>query len=317
MRPLQIGTIFLAGLLTATGSFGQSANPVSGPIPSSNGELMWNRIGQAAIDPTTGNTLPYGYFTVMNGVPLPLFTNYPTESTAFFTFVYQPFGATALPQDLDQIPFLAKAATFDIYLNTKASKRSWSDPATFAQGIKVATYARTPFQGEQIVNIQYQHYSAALIYSQPFTVNGVTLNFANIAPGLTIYDYLGVVPGSGFNSTYSAAYSLSGYALVTHYTPSGHVTAALAGPANASVVTSEFRLDGSRSTSAAGTALKYEWSLAPGSPLAKIEHPESPTPVVRFGNTKGTYIFRLSVTDEDGNSSSDFTTVKFAGKETM
>ena len=91
------------------------------------------------------------------------------------------------------------------------------------------------------------------------------------------------------------------YATATHVGVTPPKTAAVAGPANASVITSAEGL------------LKYEWTLAPGSPVADILEGDTATPLVRFAGT-GNYTFRLRVLNSNGSSSADFTTVKFAGR---
>jgi hypothetical protein len=239
----------------------------------------------------------------------------PSEVSAFFTFRYSVFQAFPLPSNLDQGLFLTTPATFDIYVDTKPN-RNWNDPDTFSTGTKVATYARPGFQGEQLYVTQYQAWSGKLISSVPFTFNGQTVNFANFAPGITVGDYVGVIPGPGFSPNFPLVYSLSSYALATHLSRAGvSTTSAVAGPSHASAVTAEFRLDGSRSTSAGGTKLQYQWTIAPGSPVATILQGDTATPLVRFGTTRGVYTFKLTVTDADGNSSADFTTVNYSGNE--
>ncbi len=306
---LRKGICVSAILMTVAGCFGQTA-----PAPTSDAEIAWFWLGRAGFNPTNGNVLPYGYFTIINGVPGPMFTAAtPSEATAIFSFRYSMFQAFPLPSNLDQNLFLTTPATFDIYLDTKPN-RNWNDPNTFSTGTKVATYSRPGFQGEQLYVTQYQAYSAKLVSSQPFTFNGQTIDFKNFAPGITVGDYLGVIPSQGFSPNFPLVYSISSYALATHLTRSGvSATSAVAGPTHATAVTTEFRLDGSRSTSADGTRLKYQWTIAPGSPVADILGADTATPTVRFGTTRGMYTFKLTVTDADGNSSADFTAVNFAG----
>ena len=300
-------------LMTSAGCFGQ-ATPPTAPFPSSNAEIAWFWLGRVGLNPITGNSMPYGYITIFNGVPGLLFGGAPSEATAFLSFKYSVFQAFPLPADLDQNPYLTTPATIDIYYDPKPN-RNWNDPNSFATGTKVATYARPGFQGSQAYVTQYESFSAKLISSKPFTVNGTAVDFSKFAPGITVGDYVGVIPGVGFSLDFPLVYSLSSYAVAIGFTPPPTATtSAVAGPPNATVVTSEFLLDGSKSSSAAGSGLKYSWTLAPGSPTATLLNADSATPTVRFGETRGVYTFQLRVTDEEGNSSADFTAVNFVGK---
>jgi PKD domain len=294
-------------MITANVGLGQTTTG-----PTSDAEIAWFWTGRAGFNPTNGNVLPYGYLTIINGVNSPMFSGAPSEATAFFTFRYSMFQALPLPSNLDQNLFLTTPATFDLYYDPNPN-RNWNDPTTFSTGTKIATFSRPGFQGEQLYVTQYQAYSAKLVSSQPFTIGGQTLDFANLTPGVTVGDYLGVIPGEGFSLDFPLVFSISSYAVATHIVPAGTVTSAIAGPSNATARTREFRLDGSRSTSAAGTGLKYQWSVAPGSPSATILRADTANPVVRFGSDRGNYVFQLKVTDADGNSSADFTTVNFPG----
>jgi hypothetical protein len=301
-----------AALMTSAGCFGQTTAPAA-PFPSSNAEIAWFWTGRVGINPTNGNVTAYGYLSILNGVPGLLFGGTPAETNAFFSFRISVFQAFYLPPDLDQLPFLTTPATIDIYYDPKPN-RNWNDPNTFSTGQKVATYARPGFQGTQAYVTQYQAYSAKLVSSTPFTVNGTAVDFSKSAPGVTVGDYVGVIPGIGFSPDFPLAYSISSYAVAIGLVSPAATTSAVAGPPNATVVTSEFRLDGSKSTSALGSGLKYSWTLAPGSPTATLLNADSATPTVRFGETRGVYTFQLRVTDEEGNSSADFTAVHFVGK---
>jgi hypothetical protein len=90
-------------------------------------------------------------------------------------------------------------------------------------------------------------------------------------------------------------------------------TKAVAGPKNATVLSREYQLDGSGSTSADGGKLTYQWSLAQGSQSAAILHGDSATPTIQFGRARGTYTFQLTVTDSKGATSTDTVSVNFMG----
>ena len=307
--------MLICTMMAVPGCFAQTTTPPSAPAPSSDAEVAWFWTGRAGFNPNNGNVLPYGFLTVINGLPgspVSLFTGLPSEQTAMFTFVYSVFQAAPLPADLDQTLFLTTPATFNIYYNPKPSG-NWNNPDSFSQGQLVATYSRPGFQGVAIYVTQYQAYSAKLVSSTPFTFNGQTFDFKNIAPGVTMGDYLGVIPGEGFSPDFPLVYSISSYATAIGIIPRGASTAAFAGPRHSMFVTPEFSLDGTKSVSATGTPLKYEWTVAPGSPAAAILRANTATPVVHFGAGPGTYVFKLRVTDEIGNSSADFVQVEYSG----
>jgi probable HAF family extracellular repeat protein len=93
------------------------------------------------------------------------------------------------------------------------------------------------------------------------------------------------------------------------------VTTALAGPKNASATSRQISLDGTASTSADGKPLSYLWSIpeGQGNPSAAILQSGTATPTVQFGTARGTYTFRLTITDSTGASASDVVTVDFEG----
>jgi hypothetical protein len=91
------------------------------------------------------------------------------------------------------------------------------------------------------------------------------------------------------------------------------VTAAKAGPKDVTVVTRQFQLDGTGSTSFDGKPLTYKWSIPPGSPGAGLLGGETATPTVQFSIARGPYTFQLTVTDSTGKTSTDTVTINFAG----
>jgi phospholipase C len=90
-------------------------------------------------------------------------------------------------------------------------------------------------------------------------------------------------------------------------------TSAVASPKNATVLTRQFQLDGTGSTSFDGKPLQYQWTIPAGSPQAGLSGANTATPIVQFGIGRGSYTFQLTVTDTLGTTSTDTTTVTFAG----
>jgi hypothetical protein len=90
-------------------------------------------------------------------------------------------------------------------------------------------------------------------------------------------------------------------------------TSAIAGPKNTTVLTRQYQLDGTASTSFDRKPLSYRWTLVPGSPQAAIAHDNTPSPIVQFGNGRGAYTFQLAVTDSSGKTATDTVTINYAG----
>jgi PKD domain len=88
-------------------------------------------------------------------------------------------------------------------------------------------------------------------------------------------------------------------------------TVAVASPKNATAVSRELRLDGSKSTSSDGKPLTYQWTIPQGSPSAGIYGANTATPSVQFSQRGAIYTFMLTVTDSTGTSSSDLVTVNY------
>lgn len=71
-----------------------------------------------------------------------------------------------------------------------------------------------------------------------------------------------------------------------------------------SISTNDFaQLDGTSSSEPDGLISRYQWIQVSGKPLT-IENPKAAITAIS-GVTKGEYVFRLSVTDEQGSISTD------------
>ena len=93
----------------------------------------------------------------------------------------------------------------------------------------------------------------------------------------------------------------------------GPQTTASAEPKNATVVTRQLQLDGTKSTSANGGPLSYLWTIPQGSPQAAILAGSTATPTVQVGPLRGVYTFQLTVKDTAGKSATALATVNFQG----
>ena len=87
---------------------------------------------------------------------------------------------------------------------------------------------------------------------------------------------------------------------------------AVAGPKELTTFQNQIQLDATKSASPTGGALKYQWSMAPGSQVASISNADTPNPIVQFPTGPTAYVFELTVTDEAGRTAKDTVTVNFA-----
>lgn len=87
-------------------------------------------------------------------------------------------------------------------------------------------------------------------------------------------------------------------------------TAAIASPKNATAVSQEIQLDGSKSTASDGKPLTYSWTIPKGSPSAAIYRGNTANPSVQFSQ-RALYTFQLTVTDSTGQSATDIASVLF------
>jgi hypothetical protein len=87
---------------------------------------------------------------------------------------------------------------------------------------------------------------------------------------------------------------------------------AVAGPKELTTFQNQIQLDATKSASPSGGALRYQWSMAPGSQVASISNADTATPIVQFPTGPTAYVFQLTVTDAAGRTATDTVTVNFA-----
>lgn len=293
------------------GAFAQTA-----PLPASptaSGEIAWYSVSRAILNPVNGTAIVYGYYAVLNGINGPMFTGLPGESTALFTFRTTVAALLPLPSNGDIGLIYVGPGTFDIYYNT-SPKGDWSNPDTFSSGKVVATYNRPPFLLSQIGPARTEAFGAYMTSSSDFSYGGQTINFKNYIPGVTSINTFSTTPLPG-TADLPVGQALAGYAIVTALRPPAAMTTAVASPKTLAVIAREITLDATRSTSADGKALKYQWTLAPGSPSVAVQNGDTANPTVRFSNLslRGDYGFLLTVTDSAGKTSTDTATLTFQG----
>jgi hypothetical protein len=140
----------------------------------------------------------YGYFTYMQGVPGPIFSGAPSESTAIMTFSADPTAATLVPngdvtQGLEN-PVNGQFTNLNVYYNPNPSSRNLLNPDDFTQGQLVAQFhsraaavsitAPATFQATGALTLQTANYF--IINNQPISlfnlVSGLTLTLSGHAP---------------------------------------------------------------------------------------------------------------------------------------
>ena len=74
----------------------------------------------------------------------------------------------------------------------------------------------------------------------------------------------------------------------------------------------EVQLNGSQSASFDGEDLDYKWDSIGG--RASLDYPNISSPIATFKRGPGRYVFRLTVTDDAGNTSTDRVTILYEGR---
>jgi hypothetical protein len=151
------------------------------------GGMVYNYVGHAYINPTTGSGEVAGYFSSIAGIETP-FDGAPSEATAYFTYRSEPLTFTALPADVDTALTLLNAGKWHIYFssNPASSPTSWADPASFSQGQLVADLDHTALQIVSSGPVHQAVFSGELLASYDFVYAGRTINFAQFFPnGIT------------------------------------------------------------------------------------------------------------------------------------
>jgi PKD domain len=305
LRSKPVLTLGITALLAVASCYGQSSGPTSP------GEVASTSVSRGALAPDFLHAFGFGYYTYINGVNGPMFNGLPSEATAFFTFKTSVASTLPLAQNIDMSPALSSGATYDIYYDPNPN-HTWTDSNSFTTGTKVATFQRTGFILSGIGFAAFETFNSSLTFSQPFTFNGQTNDFKNLTPGLRTSNMFGRFPFPSGIPDFPVFLSFSGNAVATVLPAPSAVTTAVAGPQGATVGAREFQLDGTKSISADGKPLIYQWSLVPGYPSAGILHGDTATPDVQF-YTRGVYRFQLTVTDSAGHTASDSVSVNFVG----
>jgi hypothetical protein len=190
VRMLAVLTALVAGLspqLEAQPE-GQHAAPAA--------RVVMYLVGRGFLNPSYGQGEIVGYITDIKGIPGPLFSGLPSESTAFFTFRSDVFTLQPLPANGDVGLSLVSAGAFRIYLNANPDG-DWSNPDTFSSGQLVATFKRGESLFLQIGPASSHVLSESLMSSSDFKFAGKKFNFDSLANRVTFSEFISNTPVPG------------------------------------------------------------------------------------------------------------------------
>jgi hypothetical protein len=181
-----LGTFF-GGLLSAA---------VARPAPA--GAVACYFVARGYINPNNGTSITYGYFTVISGIPGPLFSGAPSENTAFFTIRTDVLQGTMLPTNGDVGIILWAPSSVSIYFNP-APAGDWSDPDTFSSGILIGRYQLPEQEFLQLPAFTRAVGTPTLTSSRNFSFNGNTYNLRSLLPAWTYDDTISNAPVPGIS----------------------------------------------------------------------------------------------------------------------
>ena len=85
--------------------------------PAPAGQVVVDSVNRLYLNPVTTQVLLTGYFASIEGLPGPLFSGVPSESTAHFTWSSASSGATVLPNGDIAGVVLNSGENFNVYYN--------------------------------------------------------------------------------------------------------------------------------------------------------------------------------------------------------
>lgn len=147
--------------------------------------VAWQLVGRSLIDPATGTAEVLGYFTFLEGIPEPMFSGAPGESTAFFTLRSEPFTLQTFPNG-DVLIGLLGTEVFSLYLDPTPDQ-DFSNPASFSDGQRLATFNRLPAQLTFVGPVFVDKFSTELLSAETFSWQDGEFNIRKLTPnGVTV-----------------------------------------------------------------------------------------------------------------------------------
>ena len=129
-------------------------------------EIAWYVTGRFYVA-TDGSVADYGYFLKLAGIDAALFAGAPGAATAHFTFAAQPFVPSSVQNGALSLA-LDPAGEFSVFLQRHPGA-DFDDPASFAQGERIATLRRVGLVVGTTVDAGTPSPPAALISSNLFS----------------------------------------------------------------------------------------------------------------------------------------------------
>ena len=181
-----LGTYF-AGLLSAA---------AAQPAPA--GQAACYFVGRGYLNPDNGTSITYSYFTIISGIPGPLFSGPPSEGTAFFTGRSDVLQSTLLPTNGDVGIIVFAPSTFSVYFNP-TPVGNWNSPDTFSSGILIGRYQIAAQEFVQLPTFTRAVGTLTVTFSRDFSFNGKTYNLRKLLPVYTFDDTISNTPVTGIS----------------------------------------------------------------------------------------------------------------------
>jgi hypothetical protein len=183
-------------MLLFAGSWTQALAQPAQIVPA--GRTVLTFVNRLVINPPQVQV--FGYFPTVEGLPGPLFSGTPGESTAYFTWSLDAAGAVQI-QNGDAtaagsagVAVLPSGRDLNVYFNANPGQ-NWSNPASFSAGQLVATFRSTTGTQTGSGPVAMVTQSYVLVSSTPFQFKGETYDLGRMLPnGMTFIALSGNVP---------------------------------------------------------------------------------------------------------------------------
>lgn len=193
--------VILASLFFLS-SRGAATDGDSGPAPAA--KVVWQLVGKTLLNPATGAGQVLAYFTFIEGVPDPMFSGAPGESTAHFTLRSQPFNVQLFPHG-DMLIGLLGPETFTLHLDTTPDQ-DFNNPSSFSDGRQLARFNRLAAQINFVGPVFTDTFSAVFLSSRSFEWQDRRIDLRHLTPnGVT----LTITGSTAFQPTTVPEYPLS------------------------------------------------------------------------------------------------------------
>jgi hypothetical protein len=191
----------ILGLVAAFGS-GRIEATDGGTVPAA--KVVWQLVGKTLLNPATGAGQVLGYFTFIEGVPAPMFSGSPSESTAHFTLRSQPFNVQLFPHG-DILIGLLGTETFTLHLDATPDQ-DFNNPASFSDGQQLASFNRLAAQINFVGPVFTDTFSAEFLSNRIFAWQDERINLRRLTPnGVT----LSITGSTAFQPTAVPEYPVS------------------------------------------------------------------------------------------------------------